>query len=60
MLNVLTRVHVPHSSGQGVKDKSHVLWKNKDLHDENAEKDQIGAGNVVFEGWQGCCSILEE
>lgn len=42
------------------QDKSHVLWENKDLHDKNAEKDQIGAGDVVFEGWQGCCSVLEE
>lgn len=39
---------------------SHVLWKDKNLHDKNAEKDQVGACHVVFEGWQGCCSVLEE
>lgn len=40
--------------------KSHILWKDENLHNKNAEKDQTGAGNIVFEGRQGCCSVLEE
>lgn len=43
-----------------MQNKSHVLWKDKNLYNKNAEKDQVGAGDVVFEGWQGCCSVLEE
>lgn len=55
MLNLCTKIQ----SGC-IQDNSHVLWKDKNLHDKNAEKDQIGARDVVFEGWQGCCSVLEE
>lgn len=43
-----------------MQDKSHVLWKDKNLHNKDAEKDQVGASHIVFEGWQGCCSVLEE
>lgn len=40
--------------------KSYKLWKDKNLHDKNADEDQAGAGDVVFEGRQGCCSVLEK
>lgn len=40
--------------------KNHILWKDENLHNKNAEEDQTGAGNIVFEGWQGSCSVLEE
>lgn len=43
-----------------MQDNSHVLWKDKNLHNKNAEKNQVGAGDVVFEGRQGCCSVLKE
>lgn len=37
----------------------HVLWKDENLHNENAEKDQASTGDIVFEGRQGCCSVLK-
>lgn len=43
-----------------MQDKCYVLWEDKNLYNKNAEKDQVGAGDVVFEGWQSCCSVLEE
>lgn len=42
------------------KYSSHILWKDEDLHNKNAEKDQICAGDIIFEGWQGRCSVLKE
>lgn len=40
--------------------KSYKLWQDENLHDEDADEDQTGAGYVVFEGWQRCCSVLEK
>lgn len=40
--------------------KKYKLWKDKNLHDKNADEDQAGAGDVVFEGRQCCCSVLEK
>lgn len=37
----------------------HILWQNQNLHNENAEKDQTGAGDIVFKGRQVCCSVLK-
>ena len=37
-----------------------ILWKDENLHNENAEKDHTRAGDIVFEGRQGRCSVLEE
>lgn len=39
--------------------KAYILWKDENLHNKNAEKDQTGAGDIVFEGRQGCCSVLK-
>lgn len=36
-----------------------ILWQDQDLHDENAEEYQAGTGDVIFEGRQGRCSILQ-
>lgn len=37
----------------------HILWQDENLHNENAEKDQTGAGDIVFESRQDCCSVLK-
>lgn len=55
MLNLYTKIIIG-----CMQDKSSLLGKDKNLHNKNAEKDQVGAGDVVFEGWQVCCSVLEE
>lgn len=70
MLNVLLVVlvvlcifaKVEHSAGHlSVRmKKSYKLWKDENLNDEDADEDQTGAGDVVFEGWQSCCSVLEK
>lgn len=39
--------------------EAHILWKDENLHNENAEKDETSAGDIVFEGRQGCCSVLK-
>lgn len=40
--------------------RAYILWQDENLHNENAEKDQTGAGDIVFEGRQDCCSVLKE
>lgn len=37
----------------------HILRQDQNLHNENAEKDQTGAGDIVFKGRQVCCSVLK-
>lgn len=41
------------------KYKMHILRQDQNLHNENAEKDQTGAGDIVFKGRQVCCSVLK-
>lgn len=37
----------------------HILRQDQNLHNENAEKDQTGAGDIVFKCRQVCCSVLK-